>query len=148
MTSTAVKVETLLGEFRIMVPALASLLGFQLVAAFQSSFHDLPALARVANFLGVLCTALALAMLLVPAGYHRFTNKVDESPDFVRFTRHMMGVAFVFFPIGLVLSIYVQAVRTFDDSPMVPAVALALLAIFIAAWWIVPWARARRLEGK
>ncbi|MEA3143134.1 MAG: hypothetical protein QOG31_458 [Thermoplasmata archaeon] len=81
-----------MGEFRIIVPALGAIFGFQLVVAFQQSFPDLPAAARVANFVGVPCTALALLFLLVPASYHRFTPRLDHSQDFIVFAQRMGGV--------------------------------------------------------
>jgi hypothetical protein len=141
------KIEALMGEFRIIVPALGAIFGFQLVVAFQQSFPDLPAAARVANFVGVLCTALALLFLLVPASYHRFTPRLDHSQDFIVFAQRMGGVAFGFLPLSLSLSVYVQAVRTLRSQAWALGIAAALLALLLAAWWLLPWRRARRLDS-
>jgi hypothetical protein len=140
------KIETLMGEFRILVPALGALFGFQLVVAFQQSFPELPAPARVANFVGVLCTALALLFLLLPAGYHRFTPRLDNSQSFLVFAQRMFSVALGFVPLSLALSVYVQGVRTFGGQAWPAGMAAALLAALVAGWWVVPWRRARRVE--
>ncbi|HEX2066800.1 MAG TPA: DUF6328 family protein, partial [Candidatus Thermoplasmatota archaeon] len=106
MAGPAEKIETLMGEFRIIVPALGAIFGFQLVVAFQESFPGLPASARIANFLGVLATVLALLFLLLPSGYHRFTPRLDNSEGFLRFAQRMFSAALAFVPLSLALSIY------------------------------------------
>jgi hypothetical protein len=140
------KIDTMLGEFRMIVPALGALLGFQLVVAFQQSFQDLPGLDRTANFAGVACTMLALLFLLVPASYHRFTPRLDESRDFLTFAQRMVGTAFVFLPLALALSLYVQAERTFRSPLVSLACATVLLVLLAGGWWGLPALRARRLE--
>lgn len=138
------RIQTVLGEFRMMVPALGALLGFQLVVAFQTSFPDLAPGTRLANFLGVLCTMLTLLFLLMPAAYHRFPHDLDESHAFLRFSQQTIGLAFAFLPLSLAASLYVQAVRTFHSEALAFALAGALLAALVAGWWAVPWARAAR----
>jgi hypothetical protein len=142
----AEKIETLMGEFRIIVPALGAIFGFQLVVAFQQSFPDLPASARTANFVGVLATVLALLFLLLPSGYHRFTPRLDNSQDFLRFAQRMFSVALAFVPLSLALSVYVQGVRTFHSEAGAAWTAGGLLVVLGVGWWIVPALRARRLE--
>lgn len=142
------KISTVLGEFRIMVPALGAIFGFQLVVAFQASFPDLPLSARIAAFIGILSTVLALTFLLVPASYHRFTPELDESPAFLTFAQRNASMAFIFFPVSLTLSIYVQALRMFHSELLAIAIAAGLLVFLVAEWWIVPRRKARVLAGR
>ncbi len=148
MTGIEEKIETFLGEFRIIVPALGAIFGFQLVVAFQASFGALPPIARIANFLGVSCTALALVFLIVPAGYHRFTLKLDQSPAFLAFAQQMVSAAFVFLPIGLTMSLYVEAVQTFKDPAWAVVPAAAFLSVCTVFWWLIPMHKARHLEQR
>lgn len=142
------KIDTMLGEFRLVVPALGAIFGFQLVVAFQAAFLELPPLARYADLAGVLCTAFAILFLLVPSSYHRFTHELDQSADFLRFIQRMISTAFVFVPLSLTLTIYVQAVRILRSEAAAAAVAGMVLAMLVAGWWIIPARRARRLEKK
>jgi hypothetical protein len=137
------KIQELLGEFRIIVPALGAIFGFQLVVAFQQSFPELPAAARMANFAGVVCTALAILFLLVPASYHRLTPHLDQSKSFRTFARRMASLAFVFMPLSLALSIYVQAERTFHSQAVAVIAGGLLLLVLLAGWWMLPMALAR-----
>src|SRR5688572_2751717 len=88
------RVETFLGEFRMIIPAMAALLGFQLTMAFSDSFQDLAPAEQVASFAGLACTAAAFLFLLVPASYHRFTLEFEETEEFLRFGRRSIGLAF------------------------------------------------------
>ena len=140
------KIETFLGEFRLIVPALGAIFGFQLVVGFQPSFSEVPSSAKLANFGGLVATALAIVFLIVPASYHRFTQRIDASEGFVTFAQRMVSLAFVFLPISLCASLYVQAVRTFGHEGLALGVSLALAAVCGVFWWAVPMRRAGRLN--
>lgn len=142
--STTDHVKVFLGEFRIILPGLGALLGFQLTTAFQQSFERMSELDKVANFAGLACTGLALLFLLVPASYHRFTARQEESEEFLRFARRSVHAAFVFMPLGISLALYLQGVRTFETRASAAAVAFVAFLVFVAFWWVVPWSRASR----
>jgi hypothetical protein len=137
------RVETFLGEFRMIIPALAAILGFQLMVAFQQSFQDLGQAEQVATFLALSCTTVAFLLLLMPASYHRFTWEFEETEEFLRFSRRSIGAAFVFMPWVLALTLYVQAVQAFGSRPLGAAIGVASLALAVGFWWAVPMARAR-----
>ena len=140
----ASRIDTVLGEFRMIIPALGALFGFQLTAAFSAEWKDLAPLLKTLNFAGVLSTAVALVLLLVPASYHRFTHRLDESEGYLRFAQRNMGVAFVFITLSLALSVFVQAVRAFGSAPAALASSGAFLLLAVAAWWVLPRRRAAR----
>jgi len=138
------RVETFLGEFRMIIPAMAAILGFQLMVAFQPSFAELGRLEQVATFLALACTTLAFLLLLMPASYHRFTWEFEETEEFLRFSRRAIGASFVFMPFVLALTLYVQAVQAFGSRPVGAALGTAVLALAVSFWWVVPMHRARR----
>lgn len=138
------RIATFLGEFRIIVPALGALFGFQLMAAFSESFQALPMAVRWANFAGVVCTALAILFLLIPASDHRFTTEIEESDHFLRFAQRSVSFAFAFITATLTLSIYVQAFRTSGSSRVGMAAGTLLFLALLTGWWIVPALEARR----
>lgn len=138
------RVETFLGEFRMVIPALAAILGFQLMVAFQASFQDLGQLEQVATFLALSCTTVAFLLLLMPASYHRFTWEFEETEEFLRFSRRSIGAAFVFLPFVLALTLYVQAVQAFGSRPWGASLGAGVLALAIGFWWVLPMHRAHR----
>lgn len=136
------RVRTFLGEYRIITPALAALFGFQLTVAFQESYMRMAAADRAINFAGVSCTAAAILCLLVPASYHRFTSKLEETEEFLAFARRSISLAFAFIPLGIALALYVQAVRTFQSHAVAAVVAAVAVGLFATAWWVMPHQRA------
>jgi hypothetical protein len=140
------RTETFLGEFRMIIPALAAILGFQLMVAFQQSFQDLGRPEQVATFLALACTAIAFLLLLMPASYHRFTWEFEETEEFLRFSRRSIGSAFLFMPFTLALTLYVQAVQAFGSRPVGAAIGMVALSLAVGFWWAIPLHRARR-EG-
>lgn len=138
------RVETFLGEFRMIIPALAAILGFQLMVAFQESFQDLGRLEQVATFLALACTTVAFLLLLMPASYHRFTWEFEETEEFLRFSRRSIGAAFVFMPLVLALTLYVQAVQAFGSRAVGAGAGGTVLLLAIGFWWVLPMHRARQ----
>lgn len=140
-------VETFLSEFRMIIPGLAALLGFQLTAAFQQSYESMDAIDKGANFAGVCCSAAALMFLIIPAAYHRFIGDQEATTDFLRFARVCIGFGLAFLPLALAFALYMQAVRTFDSRVAGVIVGGISLAAFVSAWWVVPPLRSK-ITGK
>lgn len=127
----------------MIIPAMAALFGFQLIAAFQPTFDRLEWYDRAANFAGLACTAMAILFLLVPASYHRLSARLEETEDFLRFARSSIGTAFVFMPLAFSLSLYVQALRTFGSHAIAGPLGVAFLMAFYGGWWALPRRRFR-----
>lgn len=143
-TSIGRRVDMFLGEFRILVPGLAALFGFQLGAAFSSSWEDLSPLLRWLNFGSILATGLALLSLLVPVAYHRITSGLDISENFLRYCQRHLAAGFAFVGVSLALSLFVQASRTFGALPAAFAIAVTFLAACGLMWGWMPHMRAHR----
>ena len=138
------RIKTFLGEFRMIIPALGALLGFQLTSAFQTTFSELSSMDKTINFAGLACTAAALLLMLVPASYHRFLAGARETERLLATARVSIEVAFVFMPLAIVASLYIQAVRTFDSHGAAGVVAGVSLVFFGVLWWLVPWLAVRK----
>lgn len=140
------RTETFLGEFRMIIPAMAAILGFQLMLAFQQSFAEMDKVEQVASFLALACTAIAFLLLLMPASYHRFTWEYEETEEFLHFSRRSIGAAFAFMPFTVALTLFVQGVQVFGTRAAGAAVGTAALALTLVFWWGIPMIQARR-EG-
>jgi len=144
----AERVQTFLGEFRMVIPALGAFLGFQLTSAFSASYKDLSTVDKVLDFAGLCATALALLALLVPASYHRFLTQLDASREFLAFARICIETSFVFMPIAFSCAIAVQASRTFSATVWGLVAGGLFLLLYAVGWWLVPWLRAREFRQR
>jgi hypothetical protein len=140
------RIDTFLGEFRMVVPGVAALFGFQLTVAFTEKFARLSDLEKGLNFAGLACSALAFLFLLVPANYHRFIHRLEETDDFYHYAKKSNAIAFVFVPLAVAFSLAVQAIETFGSAMAGAAVFAAFLVAAALGWWIVPWVRANALD--
>jgi hypothetical protein len=136
------RIDTFLGEFRMVVPGVAALFGFQLTVAFTEKFARLSDVEKGLNFAGLVCSALAFLFLLVPANYHRFIHRLEETDDFYHYAKKSNAIAFVFVPLAVAFSLAVQAIETFGSATAGAVVFAAFTGAAALAWWIVPWARA------
>ena len=58
-------------EARMMLPGIQALFGFQLIAVFNERFHQLTEADQVLHYIALLLVALAIAIIMTPAAYHR-----------------------------------------------------------------------------
>lgn len=120
-----------------MGPALGALLGFQLTTAFAPTYLTLPDELRALNFAAVTCSGLALMFSLVPTAYHRLAHASDDD-QFVTFVRRNTSFALAFMAASLVLSLALQASRSFGTWRAALGVGLVAMLVLGLSWWIVP----------
>jgi hypothetical protein len=58
-------------EARMVLPGIQALFGFQLMAVFNARFTQLTRFEQELHFLSVILIALAIALIMTPAAYHR-----------------------------------------------------------------------------
>ena len=61
----------LLEECRMVLPGIQALFGFQLIAAYNNRFTDLPGFDQALHFVALACSATSVALIMTPAAYHR-----------------------------------------------------------------------------
>ena len=138
------RIQIFLGEFRILVPAMGALLGFQLTSAFSNGWSELAEWEKILNLTATSSTAIALGFLLLPANYHRVTADVQEDEDFLHFAQRSFGFAFLFVGLGMAGSLFLQARRVTHDPATTAVFGAAFVLFFILMWGILPKTRAAR----
>src|SRR5205823_10297737 len=58
-------------EARMVLPGIQALFGFQLIAAFNTRFTELELADRAVHLSALILVALAIALIMTPAAYHR-----------------------------------------------------------------------------
>lgn len=138
--------DSILGEARMVLPGITTLLGFQTIVVFQEGFHDRLSLAeRDLHLFAMGCIVTAIALAMAPASYQRTAEPGIVSPHFVRMSSRFITLAMLALAMALVADLYVVA-RVVAGEIWVAGVAAGAGALLTMGLWAVyPLAaRARR----
>jgi hypothetical protein len=129
----------ILEESRIVVPGVQALFGFQLIAVFNSVFHDqLSYVEQLLHLVAILSVTISMALVLSPAALHRMSEPGEISDDFLRRCARFLEWAMVFLPIGICLDLYIILNLVTASMFLSLAVAVSFLCFFLFLWFIYP----------
>lgn len=138
----------ILDEARIILPGIQALFGFQLIAIFNTGFARLSPLDQRLHLAALLLVAVAVALVMTPAAYHRRSKREHVSAYFVDAASRLLMWALVFLMLGTAIDAYVVAYLVIGNEVGSIAVALLLLLIYLALWFVYPWLTHRRRQGQ
>lgn len=131
----------LLDECRMVLPGVQAIFGFQLIAVFNQRFaEDLPEFAQRLHFASLTLVALAAALVMTPAAYHRMTGIAHVSRRFLDTSSRLVLASMVSLAVGLSLDYFVVGWLVFESMAMAAAAA-AMLAVFTLLWFAFPYSR-------
>jgi hypothetical protein len=132
-------VTALLEECRMLLPGLEALFGFQLIAVFSSGFDaKLSTGEQDMHLAAIACVALAAALVIGPAAYHRQTAPRNASRGFITVASWLLLLAMIPFMIGIGLDFYLIARVILQDVTLSVLLALLLVAVFAGIWFVLP----------
>jgi Family of unknown function (DUF6328) len=135
----------ILEEARMVLPGIQALFGFQLIAVFNQRFStDLPQVEQVVHLVALLLTAGSAALIMTPAAYHRQAERGQLSAYFIDLASRLITLAMVPLMLGICLDAFVVARLILEDVAAAAIVALTLLCLFSALWFVFPRLRSRR----
>jgi hypothetical protein len=132
-------VDHLLEECRMVLPGLQALFGFQLIAVFNQSFWDrLTHTQQILHFVALGVVAVAIALVMTPAAYHRQAERETVSHGFVRLASRLL--VWSMFPLltGICLDFYLIALLIFKNTQVSLALAAVLSLTFFVLWFVLP----------
>jgi hypothetical protein len=136
----------LLDECRMVLPGVQAIFGFQLIAVFNQRFpEDLPHAAQCVHFVSLTLVAIAAALVMTPAAYHRVTGVTHVSRRFLETSSRLLLASMVVLAIGLALDYFVVGWLVFENG-WVAVAAAAMLGAFTGLWFAYPLSR-RRVDG-
>jgi len=142
--SLAKAVEYLLEECRIVLPGIQVLFGFQLATVFTARFaHDLGPGEQRLHLLAIALVAVAIALIMTPAAYHRQAEPRQVSEGFVRVSTRLLLASLPPLAVAICLDFYLVA-RLVLGAGWVAWLAAGLLLVFIGLWFVLPRIRRRR----
>jgi uncharacterized protein DUF6328 len=131
--------QMLLDECRMILPGVQAIFGFQLIAAFNERFSAELTRGEQALHLVALClVAVAAALIMAPAAYHRTRGARETTDTFVRLSTRLLLASMVPLGIGLSLDVLLIARLTLGAPPAAAFVAGALLAVMAFFWFVFP----------
>jgi inorganic pyrophosphatase len=136
--------EYLLEECRMVLPGIQALFGFQLVAVFSADFRrDLsPSMQRLHLF-AIGLVAVAVAMVMAPAAFHRQTDSTKVTRVFLVVSARLLLWAMGPLAIGICLDFFLIA-TIIVGNPAAGIAGAFLAAVFVAAWFVLPRWRGSR----
>lgn len=126
-------------ESRMVLPGIQTLFGFQLIAVFNERFETkLLPFEQDLHLASTILVALAIAIIMTPAAYHRQAERGSISQYFVDLSSRLMTVALVPLALGIVLEVYLIAEIVLHSEWLGSVIAACLLLVFAALWFVMP----------
>jgi len=136
----------LLEECRMVLPGIQAIFGFQLIAVFNQRFPDLNEYEQALHFIAMTCDALAIAMVMCPAAYHRRRMPFEVTRQFIRNSSRLLMGSMIPLGLGIAADYYIIARLVFEDTARswLALAAVTLFGVLSFFWFVFP--RSRRLQ--
>ena len=125
---------------RMVLPGIQALFGFQLIAVFNQGFAEkLAPFERDLHLLAFALVAVATALIMTAAAYHRQAEREQVSEYFVRIASRLLTLALLFLMIGASLDAFLVAKVITGLGAVSAALASGLAMVFFGLWFVFPW---------
>jgi hypothetical protein len=125
-------------EARMVLPGIQALFGFQLIAIFNNRFQDLTSYEQYLHFSSLLLVALAIALIMTPAAYHRIVERGTVSHFFVDLASRLIASAMIPLMLAIALEVLLLGGLILGKGWASLAVASTTLAVFGYSWFLYP----------
>lgn len=125
-------------EARMVLPGIQSLFGFQLIAIFNARFERLPETAQHVHLTALAFVALAIALVMAPAAYHRLGERGWVSRRLVDLASDFLGYGMAALMFGLTLDVALVIYMILGNVAVSFAAGLAALLVFASLWFLLP----------
>jgi hypothetical protein len=129
----------LLEECRMVLPGIQALFGFQLMAVFNPKFWGLVDSHRVVHLVAIGLVAVAVALVMTPAAYHRLAMRNSVSQSFIDLSSRLLLCSMFPLLVGICLDFYVISTMILSDAGWGMALSLALTTVFGSLWFGLPY---------
>ena len=141
------RAEAAIQESRMVLPGIQTLFGFQLIAGFNQGFRRAGGrLSSTCITSSLILTALAIAIIMTPAAYHRIVEQGSVSLFFVRLISWLICTAMVPLAVALGLEVYVVGTVILGDRALSAVIAGGWSRFSPTLWFVFPFVmRCRKL---
>ena len=132
-------VKNILEEARMLLPGIQTLFGFQLIVVFNQTFQDrLSSVEQDLHLAAMAMVAVAGALVMTPASYHRRAEPETISRSFVRLSTRLLAWSLYPLMLGITTDFYLVATLITTNDLLSLLLALGLLLILATLWLIMP----------
>lgn len=131
-------VSQILEECRMVLPGIQALFGFQLIAVFNHRFTQIPFGHQVTHLCATGLVALAAALVMTPAAYHRTAEPHGVSDRFVRLSSRLLLLSMVLLAAGVSLDFFIISSMILDNPTLCTLLACGLFAALAGLWFVFP----------
>jgi hypothetical protein len=132
-------VQFTLDEARMILPGIQAPFGFQLIAIFNERFDaDLQVLQKGVHLLALLLVAVACALVMAPAAYHRQAEQGSVSRSMLAIASRFIGFGLVPLMLGVSLDVYVVSFLVTGSDAWAAVIGLGCFAVFAGLWFVFP----------
>ena len=140
------KIDQMLTEARVILPAAQAVLGFQLAVILTDEFEKLQPVSKVAHTFALIFVALATILLMAPAAYHRIVYGGDPSQTFLDLGGGFVMAATFALALGLATDVYVVIGKIAHSGAIGLAAAMLSLSILSGLWHVSPFLMRQRVK--
>jgi hypothetical protein len=139
------EVQQIIEEARMVLPGIQALFGFQLIAVFNPEFkHLLGPTGREVHLMALILVALAIALIMAPAAFHRQAARDRVSKSFADYASTLITVAMIPLMVAISSEVGIVTFVISESTVLGVGVSAALLGVFGILWFVIPrWAIAR-----
>ena len=114
------------------------LFGFQLIAVYNAGFRDkLTISEQHLHLLALGLIAVAVALIMTPAAFHRQAGARQISKTFVRLCARLLGWSMLPLALGISIDFFLAAQIILHDA-LVPWLAAGVLSVLAFFWFVLP----------
>ena len=126
------RLKTALDESRLLILGAQVLFGFQLEAAFQELFSNIPASSRYVHCAGVVLLLLSVGLLIAPSLFHQIIFRGNSTDGAVQMATRLAGASLLPLTLGLGAAIFLTFEQLFGRTSGIAAgVALTVIALLL-----------------
>lgn len=129
------RIKLVMTEARTVLPGAQALLGFQLAAVLTDSFEKLPSGLQQVHVGSLGLIALAVALLMAPAAFHRIVERGRDSERMHTFSSAMVLSSLVPLGLGIGGDLYVVAAKVLGSQAEAATLAAAALVVLFGLWF-------------
>lgn len=130
--------EYLLDECRMVLPGLQALFGFQLISVFNQGFAErLSVSGQRLHLVALGLVAVAVAIVMTPAAYHRQTGPRAITETFVAVSTRLPLWSMLPLAAGIMIDFALIA-GIMVDSALVTVLTSTLFTVFFVLWFVLP----------